>query len=145
MLLRNKQKRNRQFYFMRKDGKNLVQDFIHVPGESTVEIDDAVFEQLCKPMTTVQVQERVEVQLTEENIGADIKHGKIPYTVVEYQPTGATKSINLVRQAIRDGELEVVENVKRSAEHIAKYLMNQGIDVSKIDAAAQEALYNRLV
>lgn len=148
MQLKNNQTRNRQFYFMRKEGKKgeelVVQDFIHIPGLATVELPDEVFEQLCRVPTTVEVYKRVETELTEDNIGADIKHDKKPLTVVDFQTTGERKTVNLVREAIKAGELEVVEGVARTIDQIAKFLSGMGIDTAKMDEAQQRALYNKL-
>lgn len=145
MQLKNNQSHNKQFFFYRKEkGKEDVLDFIHIPGGATVELDDKIFEAICASTTTVEVMKKIEVQLDAENVGADIKSGKEKLIAIEYLPTGERKTVSLVKEQIRKGELKIVERVAATMEQIDKFLNSKGISVKDMSEDAKLSLYDQL-
>ncbi|AWN08637.1 hypothetical protein HOT32_gp54 [Erwinia phage Faunus] len=145
MQLKNTKPHNKQFFFYRKEkGKADVLDFVHIPGGATVEMDDKIFEAICASTTTVTVMQKVEVELDAANVGADIKNGKEKLIAIEYLPTGERKTVSLVKEQIRKGELVVIERVAATMEQIDKLLNSKGISVKDMSEDAKLALYDQL-
>lgn len=142
MQLKNNQTRQVQFYFYRKDGKDSVLDFVHIPAGATVEIADEVFDAICASVTEVAELEEVETVLDDSNIGATITNGKDKYSIKEYYETGRTRKVNLVKEAIKQGHLTIVSRPKVSMELINKKLAELGIPVKDMSDDAKLALYD---
>lgn len=146
MQLKNNQSRNAQFYFW-KEGKNkkTTLEYVHIPGGATVEIDDDVFKALCASRTEVRVMKEVETKLDESNIGADIKSGKEALTIKEYYETGETRTVNLLKEAIKDGDFTVIERVKVGMNVVDEVLAKHGIPgIKDMPEDAKLALYDKL-
>ena len=146
MQLKNNQTRNVQFYFW-KEGKNkkVSLEYVHIPGGATVEIDDDVFKALCASRTEVRVMKEVETKLDESNIGADIKTGKEALTIKEFYETGESRSVNLLKEAIKDGDFTIIERAKVGMEVVNEVLAKHGIPgIKDMPEDAKLALYDKL-
>ena len=147
MQLKNNQTRNAQFYFW-KESKDKTKaptlEYVHIPGGATVEIDDDIFRALCASRTEVRVMKEVETKLDESNIGADIKTGKESLIIKEYYETGETRTVNLLKEAIKDGDFTIIERVKVGMPSFDKLLVDNGIDIVKMSEDAKLALYDKL-
>ena len=147
MQLKNNQTRNAQFYFW-KESKDKTKaptlEYVHIPGGATVEIDDDIFRALCASRTEVRVMKEVETKLDESNIGADIKTGKESLIIKEYYETGETRTVNLLKEAIKDGDFTIIERVKVGMPAVDKLLVDNGIDIVKMSEDAKLALYDKL-
>lgn len=139
MQLKNNEARHYQFFYHNAEKKAL--DFVHIPAGATVELDDEIFEQICKPMTVVEKHDLVIQKVEAET---PILMDKKDVVVKEYYPTGLTKKVNLVKEMIRTGVLTVVSRVEVSVEEKAKFLNSQGIGVKELEAEQIDALYNKL-
>lgn len=146
MQLKNNEKRNRQFFYYEKieGNKELTLSYIHIPGNATVEIDDKIFEAICKTKTTVSEIEEVVVPLDEETIGADVKLSKNHLTIKEYYDTGRKKEINMVRSLISSGKMTIVERPDFSMDVVNKTLNENGISIKDMSDEQKLALYNKL-
>lgn len=148
MQLKNNQTRNAQFYFW-KESKDKTKaptlEYVHIPGGATVEIDDDIFRALCASRTEVRVMKEVETKLDESNIGADIKTGKESLTIKEYYETGETRTVNLLKEAIKDGDFTIVERAKVGMEVVNEVLAKHGIPgIKDMPEDAKLALYDKL-
>lgn len=148
MQLKNNQTRNAQFYFWKesKDKKKApTLEYVHIPGGATVEIDDDIFRALCASRTEVRVMKEVETKLDESNIGADIKTGKESLTIKEYYETGETRTVNLLKEAIKDGDFTIIERTKVGMDVVDKVLSDNGVPgVKDMPEDAKLALYDKL-
>ena len=79
---------------------------ICVPALAEVEIEDELWKQATKGTTTVKIYAEVL-----EVIPGATMDGKPVYRTI-FEPTGATKKVNLVAERIRCGDLEITEKVK---------------------------------
>ena len=145
MQLKNNQTRNAQFFFW-KTGKDKKQtlEYVHIPGGATVEIDDAIFKAITSSRTEVRVMKEVETKLDDTNIGADIKTGKETLVIKEYYETGETREVNLLLEAIKDGEFTVIERVKVTMAQVEEVLKANGVDFKAMDEDTKLALYDKL-
>lgn len=145
MQLKNNQPCNMQFYFWKKDSNGKpVLDFVHLPGGATIELDDNIYKAITSSLTEVAVmEERVQV-LDEANVGAEIKTGKEVLTIKEYYHTGETKKVNLVKEALKKGELSIVERVKIGMADIDKFLIANKVDIKDMPDEVKLALYDKL-
>lgn len=142
MLLKNNRAGNVQLmYAVEKNGKDDV-DFVHIPAGATVELDDKIFELLCKPLTTVDVQKRVIEEIQSE---APVTMDKKPLKVTEFYETGKTKVVNLFREQIKTGDFIVVERAAVTKESMLKVLAQSGVDAAKLSDEQIVALYDKLV
>lgn len=141
MQLKNNREGNAQLHYSVVEGKKSSVDYIHIPGGATVEIEDAVFEQLCKPLTTVSVMERVVSPIESE---VPVEMDKKPVMLTEFYETGETKRVNLLCAAIKRGDFTVVERVAVSPKVITQFLNSKGIAVADMAPEQQEELYNKL-
>lgn len=146
MQLKNNENRNHQFFFYKKvEGrKEPVLDYVHVPGGATVELEDEVFEAICKTKTTVSVIEEITVPLDEATVGANLKNGKDVLTMKEYNDTGKKKTVSLVRKLISSGKLTVVERPAVPMDVINKVLNDNGISIKDMSDEQKQALYDKL-
>lgn len=152
MQLKNNLTRNAQFYFWKeskdKDGKKkpATLEYVHIPGGATVELEDSIFNALTASLTDVKVLKEVETLLDDSNIGADIKSGKEVLTIKEYFETGETRTVNLLKEAIKNGEFTIVERVKVGMPAVDELLAKHGIPgIKDMPEDAKLALYDKLV
>lgn len=138
MQLKNNKTGNVQFHYTTDKGEV---EYIHIPAGATVEIDDKVFAQLCKPLSPA-----TEMELVVTGIEGDVpvQMDKKDVAIKEYFPTGKIKQVNLIKLQIEAGDLVVVERPAVSKEEVAKVLTANGIDFSKMDADQIMALYDKL-
>lgn len=139
MQLKNNEARHHQFFFHNAETKAL--DFVHIPAGATVELDDVIFEQVCKPLTVVEKQELVIQKVEAET---PILMEKKDVVIKEYYSTGVTRKVNLVKELIKSGALTVVSRVEVSDEVKAKFLNAQGIGVKDLSPEQINDLYNKL-
>lgn len=144
MQLKNNKPCNVQFFFLKKEGKELVTDFVHVPGNATVEIDDDVFAAICKSKTQVEVMEERIVTLDKDTVGAKIELGDVAYTMKEYYPTGKRKSVSLVQHLVSIGDLTIVSRPNVSLEEMKRVLNEHSVSVKDMAEDAVIALYDKL-
>ena len=145
MQLKNNAKCNQQFFFHKKVGKTTQLELVHIPGGATVELDDDIFEAICQSTTSVEELELREIPLDTEQTGAEIKSGKEVLTIKEYFPTGKRKTVSLVKELIKQGQLVVVERPKDvSMTEVDAFLNKQGISVKDMPEDAKLALYDKL-
>lgn len=139
MQLKNNEARHNQFYF--RTEKNEV-DVVHIPAGATVEIDDAIFAKLLVPKTTVEKHEMILQKVEAET---PIQMDREDVYSKEYYPTGVTRSINLVQEAIKTGRLTIVERPAVSDEAKIKLLNANGISAKDLAPEKIDELYNKLV
>lgn len=144
MQIRNAQSRHVQFFFYKDVDGTPTQDFVHIPGGATVELDDKLFETICAAKTVVDEMREVNVVLDEANIAANVKMGKEILTVKEYVPTGKRVTVSLVREMIKRGDLEIVERPAIAMADVDAFLNAQGISVKEMDDEQKMALYDKL-
>lgn len=146
MQLKNTESRNQQFYFYKKleGNKHPSLELLHIPGGATVEIEDEVFEAICKSKTTVSVMEERKVPLNKDNIGAQLKTDGEVLMITEVYDTGRRKSVSLVKELIKDGKLVVVSRAKVTLEVIDAFLATQGVVTKDMPEDARIALYDKL-
>ncbi|QQV88360.1 hypothetical protein Fifi44_00057 [Erwinia phage Fifi44] len=141
MQLKNNLSGNVQlFYPVKKNGQPDV-DFIHIPGGATVELDDKVFEALCKPLTTIKEQRMVEVEIEGE---AEVKMDKKNVLIKEFYETGEVKIVNLFKEQIKKGDFTVVERPSISKEQKLAVLNQNGVSVKDLSDEQIDALYDKL-
>lgn len=145
MQLKNNRPCNVQFFFYKKEGKESVLDVVHIPGGATVELDDDIWSSIRKSKTEIEVMEERIVTLDKENIGANVELGDEKYTIKEYYATGERKTVSLVDEMVKKGELLIVERAKVTMEVIDKVLAGNGIPgVKDLAEDAKLALYDKL-
>lgn len=144
MQLKNNKSGNVQFFFLKKEGKEVVTDFVHLPGNATVEIDDDIYAAMCKSKTEVEVLEERVVVLDKESVGANVELGDVAYTIKEYYPTGKRKTVSLVQHMISKGDLTVVERPGVSLDEMKKVINEHGVSVKDMADDAVMALYDKL-
>lgn len=140
MQLKNNGTSNAQLHYSVKVNNLPDVEYIHIPGGATVEIDDKIFEQLTSTKTLTNESKLVEFHFEESEVLMDRK----PVTMKEYEPTGKTKRVNLLKERIKNGEFTVVVRPAVSKEEVAKVLTANGIDFSKMEPEAIMALYDKL-
>ncbi|MBG6242983.1 MAG: hypothetical protein EKE20_14695 [Candidatus Symbiopectobacterium sp. Dall1.0] len=116
---------------------------IHIPGGATVEIDDDVYNELLKGKTEVQQY----IDVTNEIEDAEIKMDKHKLSITERQFTGKTKEVNLFNEAIKCGDLSIVEKpvVNISKEQMLKEIHEAGVNMANNAADKEIALvYEKL-
>lgn len=145
MQLKNNRPCNVQFFFLKKKDKECVQDFVHIPGDATVELDDDIWAAIRKSKTEIEVMEERVVVLDKENVGANVELGDEKYTIKEYYLTGERKTVSLVDEMVKRGELSVVTRPQVTMEVIDKVLTANGIaGVKEMPEDAKLALYDKL-
>lgn len=138
MQLKNNLESNLQFFFR----KNHEVDVVHIPGGSTVEIDDAIWNQLISSTTRVEQKRRIETEIEGD---ASVSIDKQKAVIVDYVGTGEYKTINIVASHIKAGDIKVVERPKVGMADIDSILKENGIDISKMPDDAKLAVYEKLV
>lgn len=138
MQLKNNTPGNVQFHYV--NSKNDV-DYIHIPAGATVELDDKVFADLCKPLSPVRTHELVVAPIDGD---VPVLMDKKDVLIKEFYPTGDVKYVNLLKQRIAKGDFTVVVRPEVSKEQIAETLKKHGIDFSKMDEPQIMALYDKL-
>lgn len=144
MQLKNNKAGNVHFFFHREASKDKPAelDYIHIPGNATVEIEDKIFNQLCASRTRVNVQERVVTPLEcEVPVTLDRKQ----VNIVDYFPTGEVKYVNLLLDAIKEGTFTIVDRPAVTMKVIDEVLTGNGVDISKMGDDQKLALYDKLV
>lgn len=143
MLLKNKQTRNVQMYFYKKDNNGVSKlDFVHIPAGATVELDDKIYKALLESKTEVKVLKEV-VQVVDGDVA--VKMGKEDVTIKEYYETGETKVVNLFEEDIKAGLFEVLSRPKVSMQEVEALLTSNGIALKDLNEDAKLALYDKLV
>ncbi|WJN63691.1 hypothetical protein Erwinia_phage_Aioli_00043 [Erwinia phage Aioli] len=141
MQLKNNLSGNVQLYYpVKKNGQPDV-DFIHIPGGATVELDDKVFEALCKPLTTIKLQRMVETEIEGE---AEVKMDKKNVLIKEFYETGEVKIVNLFKEQIKKGDFTVVERPSIAKDAKLAVLNQNGISVKDLSDEQIDALYDKL-
>lgn len=141
MQLKNNRKGSVQLmYPITKNGKADV-DFVHIPAGATVELDDKIFEALCKPLTTIN-----EMEMREEEIESEVpvQMDKKNVRIKEFYETGKTKVVNLFKEQIKAGDFTVVSRAAVTKEAMLKVISQAGIDASKMTDEQVVALYDKL-
>lgn len=141
MQLKNNLIGNVQLHFSKGTGKSYEVEYVHIPGGATVELEDEIFEQLCKPLTKVAVMERVVEPIESE---VPVQMDKKPVLLTEYYDTGETRLVNLFREQIKRGDFTVVERVKVGMDTIDKFLAGQGVSIADMPEERKLELYNKL-
>ncbi|AEJ81445.1 gp69 [Erwinia phage vB_EamM-Y2] len=141
MQLKNNRKGSVQLmYPVTKNGKPDV-DFVHIPAGATVELDDAIFEALCKPLTTVSVMEMKEVEIEGE---VPVQMDKKNVLIKEFYETGKTKVVNLFKEQIKAGDFTIVSRAAVTKEAMLKVISQAGVDTSKMTDEQIVTLYDKL-
>ena len=115
---------------------------IAIPSEAEVELDDDIFEKMTKTKTTAQVYDE-----QWEDIDG-LKDPKIKLKRKILVPTGKTRTISLVQERIRMGELVITEKPKSKAtiQEMVDKLREMKINITKESHSNEEVtdLYERL-
>jgi len=139
MQLKNTEKRHLQFFYHNESKKAV--DFVHIPAGATVELNDEIFNQICKPLTTVEKQELVIQKIEAET---PILMEKKDVYSKEYYATGERRKVNLVKEMIKSGALVIVERVAVTDEVKAKLLNSKGIATKDMTPEQLNELYEQL-
>lgn len=146
MQLKNNKSRNVQLFFYKKDKSGRVAlDFVHIPGNATVEIDDEIFKAVTSSLTSVEVMREEVVELSEDSIGAEVKSGKEALTIREFYQTGEYREVNLVLEGIKAGDFTVVQRVKVGMKEVEATLVANSIDIKDMSDETKLALFDKLV
>lgn len=153
MQLKNNQTRNVQLFYttipmevhvidgkeVKKPGASKV-EYIHIPAGATVEIDDAIFKQLCAPLTRVEVQKHSKVEIESE---VPILVGGKPAQVHQFESTGEYRHVNLLKESIKAGEFIIVQkpDVKVSEAEVNAFLESKGIPHKDMAPEAKLAFF----
>ncbi|QFG06680.1 hypothetical protein HWC59_gp57 [Proteus phage Myduc] len=137
----NKSQGNMQFFYTAGKGDTATTEYVHLPAGVEAEIDDAIWKKITAPLTKVQDMKRVE---RPTDSVTPITMDKNPLTIVDYEPTGKTKEVNLVLEKVKKGLLEIVEDVERSIEEKSAFLNKQGIPVKDMSEEQINAMFKKL-
>lgn len=115
---------------------------IAIPSEAEVELDDDIFEKMTKTKTTAQVYD----EQWEDIEG--LKDPKVKLKRKILVPTGKTKTISLVQERIRMGELVITEKPKSklTLQQMVEKLKEMKIIITKESHTEEDvtALYEKL-
>lgn len=141
MQVRNNKVGNLQLHY--SAGKDKV-EYVAIPGEATVIIEDDIYAKLLKTKTTVTVRRRVETEI-ESGSENDTLIDKKKAIEVSFEETGETKSISLIETLFEDGTLTMVERPKVAMEIIEALLAENKVNFKDLSDEDKAALYNKLV
>lgn len=141
MKVLNKSKSNMQFFYLNGKGDTATTDYVHLPAGVEAEIEDAIWKKITTPLTKVKEMRRVEVETDSVN---PITMDKQPLKVVDFEETGNFKEVNLVLQKVKEGLLEITEDVERSIAEKSAFLNKQGIPVKDMSDEQIEAMFRKL-
>ena len=126
---------------IQKPAKPVLQH-IAIPSEAEVELDDDIFEKMTMTKTTAQVYDE-----QWEDIDG-LKDPKVKLKRKILVPTGKTRTISLVQERIRMGELVITEKPKSKAtiQEMVDKLREMKINITKESHSNEEVteLYERL-
>jgi hypothetical protein len=141
MIIKNPQDGNVQLYFPVERNKIKDVDFVHIPGNATVEIDDEIWAKILSTKTTVQGLIKTVSEVESEN---PILMDKKQIRITEFEQTGETREVNLVREMLKNGRLVIVQDVVMSIEDQKAFLNKEGISVKDMTDEKVAELYNRI-
>ena len=115
---------------------------IAIPSEAEVELDDDIFEKMTKTKTTAQVYDE-----QWEDIDG-LKDPKVKLKRKLLVPTGKTRTISLVQERIRMGELVITEKPKSklTTQQMVEKLKEMKIVITKETHSEEDvlSLYEKL-
>lgn len=117
-------------------------EFINIPPKAEVEIDDDLWEKATSGSTKIKLYE----DTIEDVPGAMIGDTKVTRTVREY--TGKVKTVSLIKESIKAGQLEITEKPvsKLSKETKIETIKEAGLNIKATATDEQiDELYNKLV
>lgn len=137
----NNSQGNMQFFYTKGKGETATTEYVHLPAGVEAEIDDAVWKKITAPQTTVRKMKRVEL---DTDAVTPITMDKQPLTIVDYEDTGVTTTVNLVLEKVKEGLLVITEDVERSIEEKSAFLNKQGIPVKDMSPEQIDAMFKKL-
>lgn len=116
-------------------------EVIHIPAKAEVAIEDGLWDAAMKSISIVQEMEEQEEEI------AGIKVNNKPVATLVKTPTGKTRKVNLLRELINDGTLEVTvkPESKIPVKDMIAALKKQGLELSPDTLPENiKALYEKL-